>query len=104
MTSNKVNEMCEKVISIINEIGLANFISEEKRDDLVAEIELLKSRQECSLASEICEYHENNLKQYNDKIGPTPEFSQEFHKLQTDCIFYLNEIESELYIQEKFNS
>ena len=104
MTNNKVNEMCDKVISVINECSQANFISDEKCNDLVTEIQLLKSKQERSLASKICEHHEKYLKQYEVKIGPTPEFSQEFHRLQTDCIFHLNEIESALYIQEKFKS
>ena len=104
MNNNKVNEICEKVILVINKCAQANFISEEKCNDLMNEIQLLKSKQERSLASKICEHHENNLKQYEETIGSTPEFSQEFHKLQTDCIFLLNEIESELYIQETFKS
>ena len=104
MSNNKVNEMCEKVISVINECSQANFISDEKCNELVTEIQLLKNKQERSLASKICEHHEKDLKRYEETIGPTPEFSQEFHNLQTDCIFHLNEIESALYIQEKFNS
>ena len=102
MTNNKVNEMCDKAISVINKCSQANFISDEKCNELVTEIQLLKSKQERSLASTICEHHENNLKQYNETIGPTSDFSQEFHSLQTDCIFLLNEIESALYLQEKF--
>lgn len=102
MTNNKVNEMCDKAILVINKCSQANFISDEECNDLVNEINSLKSKQARSLASKICEHHENYLKQYEETIGPTPDFSQEFHRLQTDCIFLLNEIESALYIQEKF--
>ena len=104
MTNNKVNEMCDKAILVINKCNQANFISDKKCNDLVTEIQSLKSKQELSLASKISEHHENYLKQYETTIGPTPDFSQEFHSLQTDCVFLLNEIESALYIQEKFKS
>ena len=104
MTNNKVNEMCDKAILVINKCSQANFISDEKCTDLVTEIKSLKVNQERSFASKICEHHENYLKQYEKTIGPTPDFSQEFHRMQTECIFLLNEIESELYIQEKFKS
>ena len=103
MTNTKVNELCEKAILIINKCRQANFISDEKCNELVTEIQLLKNKQERSLASKISEHHENNLRQYEERIGATPDFSQEFHSLQTDCIFLLNEIESALYLQEQFN-
>ena len=102
MANSKVNEMCDQVISVINKYSQADFMSAEECKDLVTEIELLKSKQDLSLASKISEKHENYRKQYDNTVGPTPDFSREFHKLQTDCIFLLNEIETALYLEEKF--
>jgi hypothetical protein len=102
MTNNKVNEMCDRAIGVINSSGLANFISDETRNILVSEIQTLKNRQDRSLASTLSEQHENNLKHYVKTAHSDPDFSQDFVTLQTDCISLLNEIEAALYVQERF--
>lgn len=100
MTNNKVNEMCDQVISVINKYGLAEFISDEKCNALVSEIQALKKKQKRSLASEVSETHEKNMARYVETTNSTPEFSPDFVSLQTDCISILNEIEAALYLQE----
>ena len=99
MTNESVNDKCDKTIEAINNCGLANFISDEKRNSLVSEVLTLKSEQDLNLASKLGELHENNLKHYIQTKKSTPEYSQDFVKLQIECISLLNEIEAALYIQ-----
>lgn len=102
--NNNVDKMCDKAIEIINNCSHANYISDEKCNALVSEIQLLKSKQDRSLASKISEQHENNLKHYVQTMKSTPDFSNDFFKFQTDCISLLNDIEETLYFQERFKS
>jgi MinD-like ATPase involved in chromosome partitioning or flagellar assembly len=104
MENNKVSEMCDKVIAVINNCGLANFISDERREALVSEIQILKSKQDRSLASKISEIHENYLKHYNETANTNPDFSKDFVNLQINCVSLLNEMEAALYILEKFKT
>lgn len=101
MTDNKVNTMCDKAISIIKKYGQSNYISNEKCNDLVSEIQALKSKQDRSLASEINERHENYMKDYVGSMKSIPDYSQDFVNLQSECIFILNEVEESLYLRDK---
>ena len=104
MTNDSVNNKCDKAITIINNCGVANFISDERRNIFASEVLMLKSKQDLDLASKLSEIHENNLKSYIKTTNSTPYYSQEFVKLQTECISLLNEIEAELYIQARIKS
>jgi|GEM_PF-5941538 len=104
MMHESINEKCDRAIAVINDCGLANYISSEKCNTLSSEILALKNKQERNLASALSAIHENNLKHYIKTKQTTPEFSRDFVKLQIECISILNEIEAALYIQDNFKS
>ena len=102
MANDGVNAKCDKAIEIINDCGHANYINDEMRNTLVDDIQTLKIQQDRSLASKLSALHENNLKRYIETKKSTPAFSQDYVKLQIECISLLNEVEAALYVQENF--
>ena len=102
MANDSVNDKCDKAIAVINDCGLANYISDEMRNALASEVLTLKSKQDRSLATKLSALHENNLTRYIENMKSNPAYSQDFVKLQIECISFLNEIEAALYIQDKF--
>ena len=102
--SADIEDKCDKVITAINGCARANYISAKQCDSLVSRILSLKQRKERSLASELSELHENNLKHYIETRQSSPEYSPDFVRLQIECVSLLNEIEAALYVQEQLQT
>ena len=95
-----IEDKCDKAIAAINSCARADYISTDQCDSLASRIQELKKKQERSLASELSELHENNLKHYIETKQSSPEYSPDFVRLQIECVSLLNEIEAALYVQE----